>query len=71
MRVTPGDKAKYRRLRAAGMSHREAVARSASTPHPDLEAVASVGVDGMVVLTEAEYTALTTKDPRTLYLRTP
>lgn len=36
MATTPGDQAKYRRLRALGMSHKEAVAHSATTPSPDL-----------------------------------
>lgn len=34
-RSTPVDQAKYRRLRAHGVSHREAVAQSAITPNPD------------------------------------
>lgn len=36
MASTPGDKAKYRRLRHQGMSHAEAVAHSATTRSADL-----------------------------------
>lgn len=38
MASTPTDKAKYRRLRAHGMSHREAVAMSTTAANPDLAA---------------------------------